>query len=134
PPDLVNGVAELHSQLLRDKVLPDFSDFWPDKFTNVTNGVTPRRFIRLANKNLSALVTEAIGPRRIPDLDRLAELEPFADDAAFRERFRAVKRACKTSLAKHLLTRNQVVLRTDAMLDVMVKRLHEYKRQRLEAL
>jgi starch phosphorylase len=130
----VNGVAELHSQLLRDKVLPDFSDFWPDKFTNVTNGVTPRRFIRLANKNLSALVTEAIGPGWITDLDRLAELEPFADDAAFRERFRAVKRACKTSLAKHLLTRNQVVLPTDAMLDVMVKRLHEYKRQTLKLL
>ena len=130
----VNGVAELHSQLLRDKVLPDFSDFWPDKFTNVTNGVTPRRFMRLANKNLAALITEAIGPGWITDLDRLAELEPFADDAAFRERFRAVKRACKTSLAKHLLTRNQVVLPTEAMLDVMVKRLHEYKRQTLKVL
>ena len=130
----VNGVAELHSQLLRDKVLPDFSDYWPDKFTNVTNGVTPRRFVRLANKNLSALITDAIGPGWITDLDRLAELEPFADDAAFRERFRAVKRVCKTSLAKHLLTRNQVVLPTDAMVDVMVKRLHEYKRQTLKVL
>ena len=130
----VNGVAELHSQLLRDKVLPDFSEYWPDKFTNVTNGVTPRRFMRLANKNLAALITEAIGPGWITDLDRLAELEPFADDAAFRERFRAVKRACKTSLAKHLLTRNQVVLPTEAMLDVMVKRLHEYKRQTLKVL
>jgi len=130
----VNGVAELHSQLLRDKVLPDFSEYWPDKFTNVTNGVTPRRFMRLANKNLAALITEAIGPGWITDLDRLAELEPFADDAAFRERFRGVKRACKTSLAKHLLTRNEVVLPTEAMLDVMVKRLHEYKRQTLKVL
>jgi starch phosphorylase len=130
----VNGVAELHSQLLRDKVLPDFSEFWPDKFTNVTNGVTPRRFVRLANKNLSALITDAIGPGWITDLDRLSELEPFADDPAFRERFRTVKKTCKTSLAKHLLTRNDVVLPTDAMIDVMVKRLHEYKRQTLKVL
>lgn len=130
----VNGVAELHSQLLRDKVLPDFSDYWPDKFTNVTNGVTPRRFVRLANKNLSALITDAIGPGWITDLDRLSELEPFADDPAFRERFRSVKKTCKTSLAKHLLTRNDVVLPTDAMIDVMVKRLHEYKRQTLKVL
>ena len=130
----VNGVAELHSQLLRDKVLPDFSEFWPDKFTNVTNGVTPRRFVRLANKNLSALITDAIGPGWVTDLDRLSELEPFADDPAFRERFRTVKKTCKTSLAKHLLTRNDVVLPTDAMIDVMVKRLHEYKRQTLKVL
>jgi starch phosphorylase len=130
----VNGVAELHSQLLRDRVLPDFSDYWPDKFTNVTNGVTPRRFLRLANKSLSALITEAIGPGWVTDLDRLSELEPFADDAAFREKFRAVKRTCKTSLAKHLLARNDVVLPTDAMVDVMVKRLHEYKRQTLKVL
>ncbi|MFI5073585.1 MAG: glycogen/starch/alpha-glucan phosphorylase [Actinomycetales bacterium] len=130
----VNGVAELHSQLLRDKVLPDFSEYWPDKFTNVTNGVTPRRFVRLANKNLSALITDAIGPGWVTDLDRLSELEPFADDAAFRERFRTVKKTCKTSLAKHLLARNDVVLPTDAMLDVMVKRLHEYKRQTLKVL
>ena len=130
----VNGVAELHSQLLRDKVLPDFSEYWPDKFTNVTNGVTPRRFVRLANKNLSALITDAIGPGWVTDLDRLSELEPFADDPAFRERFRTVKKTCKTSLAKHLLTRNDVVLPTDAMIDVMVKRLHEYKRQTLKVL
>jgi starch phosphorylase len=130
----VNGVAELHSQLLRDRVLPDFSEYWPDKFTNVTNGVTPRRFVRLANKNLSALITDAIGPGWVTDLDRLSELERFADDAAFRERFRSVKKACKTSLAKHLLARNQIVLPADAMLDVMVKRLHEYKRQTLKVL
>ena len=130
----VNGVAELHSQLLRDKVLPDFSEYWPDQFTNVTNGVTPRRFVRLANKNLSALITDAIGPGWVTDLDRLSELEPFANDPAFRERFRTVKKTCKTSLAKHLLTRNDVVLPTDAMIDVMVKRLHEYKRQTLKVL
>ena len=130
----VNGVAELHSQLLRDKVLPDFSDYWPDKFTNVTNGVTPRRFVRLANHNLSALITDAIGPGWITDLDRLSELEPLADDPSFRERFRAVKAADKASLARHLKTRDNIDLNTDAMLDIMVKRLHEYKRQTLKVL
>ena len=77
----VNGVAELHSQLLRDQVLPDFSQLWPEKFTNVTNGVTPRRFVRLANRNMSELVTETIGEGWVTDLDRLRELEPYADDA-----------------------------------------------------
>jgi starch phosphorylase len=130
----VNGVAELHSELLRDKVLPDFSEYWPEKFTNVTNGVTPRRFMRLANRKLSALITEAIGPGWITDLDRLSELEPLADDTSFREQFRAVKVADKVSLANTLSQRNGIVLPTEAMLDVMVKRLHEYKRQTLKVL
>ena len=130
----VNGVAELHSQLLRDKVLPDFSEFFPDKFINVTNGVTPRRFVRLANRSLSTLITEAIGPGWITDLDRLKELEPLADDAAFRERFRQVKRHNKLSLAKTLTSRDGIVMPTDALVDVMVKRLHEYKRQTLKVL
>ena len=130
----VNGVAELHSQLLRDKVLPDFSEFFPDKFINVTNGVTPRRFVRLANRNLSSLITEAIGPGWITDLDRLKELEPFADDVAFRERFRQVKRHNKASLAKTLKTRDGIVMPTEGLIDVMVKRLHEYKRQTLKVL
>ncbi|MDQ2757244.1 MAG: glycogen/starch/alpha-glucan phosphorylase [Actinomycetota bacterium] len=130
----VNGVAELHSQLLRDKVLPDFSEVFPDKFTNVTNGVTPRRFVRLANRNLSTLVTDAIGPGWITDLDKLSALEPFADDAAFRERFREVKSRNKTTLAKTLKARDGIVMPTDVMLDVMIKRLHEYKRQTLKVL
>ena len=130
----VNGVAELHSQLLRDKVLPDFSHFWPEKFTNVTNGVTPRRFVRLANPGLSALVSEAIGTGWVTDLDRLAELEPLADDAEFRERFRQVKRNNKIRLARLLASRDGMVLAPDRMYDVMVKRLHEYKRQMLKVL
>ncbi|MEO7061590.1 MAG: glycogen/starch/alpha-glucan phosphorylase [Lapillicoccus sp.] len=130
----VNGVAELHSQLLRDKVLPDFSEFFPDKFINVTNGVTPRRFVRLANRNLAGLVTEAIGPGWITDLDRLKELEPLADDAAFRERFRQVKHLNKLTLAKTLKARDGIVMPTDGLIDVMVKRLHEYKRQTLKVL
>ncbi|MCL2850063.1 MAG: glycogen/starch/alpha-glucan family phosphorylase, partial [Micrococcales bacterium] len=116
----VNGVAELHSQLLRDKVLPDFSNFWPEKFTNVTNGVTPRRFVRLANPGLSALISEAIGSGWVTDLDRLAELEPLADDAEFRTRFRAVKRNNKIRLAQLLANRDGMALAPDRMYDVMV--------------
>jgi starch phosphorylase len=130
----VNGVAELHSQLLRDKVLPDFSELWPAKFTNVTNGVTPRRFVRLANRRLSELVTETIGDGWVTDLDRLGELEPYADDASFREAFRTVKQDNKERLRKLLLVRDGLDLPRDAMLDVMVKRLHEYKRQTLKLL
>jgi starch phosphorylase len=130
----VNGVAELHSQLLRDKVLNDFADRWPDRFTNVTNGVTPRRFVRLANPPLSELITEAIGPEWITDLERLRELERFADDSSFREKFAAVKARNKDWLATNLEQRDGIALRTDALLDVMVKRLHEYKRQSLQLL
>jgi glycogen phosphorylase len=131
----VNGVAELHSQLLRDKVLPDFSEMWPDKFTNVTNGITPRRFVRLANRRLSDLLTDTLGDDGwVTDLDRLRELEPYADDAAFREEFRAVKRGNKERLVKLLKVRDGLELSPDTMLDVMVKRLHEYKRQTLKLL
>ncbi|PKW25996.1 glycogen/starch/alpha-glucan phosphorylase [Phycicoccus duodecadis] len=130
----VNGVAELHSQLLRDKVLPDFSRLWPEKFTNVTNGVTPRRFVRLANRRLSDLLTETIGDGWVTDLDRLRELEPYADDAGFREQFRAVKQANKERLTTLLRVRDGLELPPEAMLDVMVKRLHEYKRQTLKLL
>lgn len=130
----VNGVAELHSQLLRDKVLPDFSQMWPEKFTNVTNGVTPRRFVRLANRRLSALITETIGDGWVTDLDRLRELEPYADDAGFRAEFARVKQENKDRLYQLLEVRDGLVLPTDAMLDVMVKRLHEYKRQTLKLL
>jgi len=130
----VNGVAELHSQLLKDKVLQDFSDYFPDKFTNVTNGVTPRRFVRLANPGLSELITAAIGDGWVTDLDRLKELEPLADDAEFRQAFREVKRTNKLRLVDVLAERDGIVVDPDTMLDVMVKRLHEYKRQTLKLL
>ncbi len=130
----VNGVAELHSQLLRDKVLNDFSGYEPTKFTNVTNGVTPRRFVRMANPGLSALITEAIGDGWVTDLERLRELEPLADDAEFRRRFHDVKTANKVRLANVLKARDGIDIPTDVMLDVMVKRLHEYKRQMLKLL
>lgn len=130
----VNGVAELHSQLLRDKVLPDFNEFYPGKFTNVTNGVTPRRFVRLANPELSGLITEALGTGWITDLERLRELESYAEDPEFRARFREVKAANKRRLSHVLHTRDGFDVSDGHMLDVMVKRLHEYKRQMLKLL
>ena len=130
----VNGVAELHSQLLRDKVLPDFDAFFPDKFTNVTNGVTPRRFLRLANPGLAGLITEALGAGWTVDLERLRGLESFAEDPEFRAAFAAVKQENKRTLAAVLRERDGFELSEDHMLDVMVKRLHEYKRQMLKVL
>jgi glycogen phosphorylase len=130
----VNGVAELHSQLLREQVLPDFDEFFPGKFTNVTNGVTPRRFMKLANPGLSRLITDTIGAGWLTDLDRLRELEPFADDPQFRSAFAEVKAANKRVLAKTLHARDGLTVADDHMLDVMVKRLHEYKRQTLKLL
>lgn len=130
----VNGVAELHSQLLRDKVLPDFAEFFPGKFTNVTNGVTPRRFLRLANPGLSDLISDTIGSGWETDLDRLKELEPHADDPAFRAAFAEVKAHNKDRLRDELMLRDGLVVGEGHLLDVMVKRLHEYKRQMLQVL
>jgi len=130
----VNGVAELHSQLLRETVLHDFDEFFPGKFTNVTNGVTPRRFLRLANPELSSLITAAIGSGWVTDLDRLRELEPFADDPEFRAAFAEVKAANKRRLGEVLRARDGFEISEGHMLDVMVKRLHEYKRQTLKLL
>jgi len=130
----VNGVAELHSQLLRDKVLRDFAQMYPDKFTNVTNGVTPRRFVRMSNPGLSQLITEAIGDGWVTNLERLRGLEAFADDAEFRERFAAVKHANRERFAAVLEARDGLTLAEGGMVDAMVKRLHEYKRQSLKLL
>jgi len=130
----VNGVAALHSQLLRDKVLPDFSELWPEKFINITNGVTPRRFLRQANPRLSDLITEAVGDGWVTDLEQLRGLEPLAEDAQFRARFREIKQANKARLFEVLQRRDGYVLSNGHMLDVMVKRLHEYKRQSLKLL
>ena len=130
----VNGVAELHSQLLRDKVLSDFSRMSPEKFTNVTNGVTPRRFIAMANPGLTDLITSRIGSAWITDLDQLRKLEPLAADADFRTEFAMVKAANKQHLADVLEQRDGILIDTTSMYDVMVKRLHEYKRQTLKLL
>jgi starch phosphorylase len=130
----INGVAALHSQLLRETVLADFAQMWPERFTNVTNGVTPRRFIKLANPRLAELISDTIGVGWLAHLDRLAELEDHADDPAFQARWREVKDANKAELAALLQARTGRVFPTDPMYDIMIKRLHEYKRQMLKLL
>lgn len=130
----INGVAELHSQLLRDKVLPEFNELWPEKFTNVTNGVTPRRFLKISNPGLSSLITSAIGRGWLNDLERLRELEPFAEDEEFRAQFAQIKADNKERLIALLERRDGLHLPHGHLLDVMVKRLHEYKRQSMKLL
>ena len=131
----VNGVAELQSRLLAQTTLRDFADLWPGKFLNETNGVSPRRFLRLANPRLSGLITARLGDERwLTDLDRLRELEAFADDAEFRAQWREVKRLNKLDLAAHALATTGVTIDPGSIFDVMVKRLHEYKRQLLKLL
>ena len=130
----VNGVAALHSQLLKQDVLRDFHDLTPHKFSNKTNGVTPRRWLALANPRLSRLICEAIGEGWVRDLERLRELEKFADDAAFQERWRQIKRASKCDLAAVARERTGITVDPDSMFDVQVKRIHEYKRQHLNIL
>jgi starch phosphorylase len=130
----INGVATLHSELLKSDVLKDFYELWPHKFSNKTNGVTPRRWMALANPNLSQLISEHIGDDWIKDLSRLKDLEPLADNADFRARWREIKRANKQGLAARALLRANVVIDPNSMFDVLVKRIHEYKRQHLKVL
>lgn len=130
----INGVAELHSRLMQQDVLKDFYEMWPEKFTCVTNGVTPRRWVALANPRLARLACDAIGDGWIRDLSGLRALEPYADDAAFRHQWQAVKRANKVDLARLIRNCTGVVVDPDSMFDVMVKRIHEYKRQHLAVL
>jgi glycogen phosphorylase len=130
----VNGVAKLHTELLKTEVLRDFAEFWPGKFNNKTNGITPRRWLLKANPRLAQLITEAIGDQWITDLDQLQRLEPFCDDPTFRARFRAVKRHNKEALAEYIVKELGVVVSPDSLFDVQVKRLHEYKRQLLLVL
>ena len=131
----VNGVAGLQSRLLAQTTLRDFADLWPEKFQNQTNGVSPRRFLLLANPRLSGLITERLGDEGwLTDLDRLSELEAAADDAKFRAQWREVKRLNKLDLAAHALAMTGVTIDPDSIFDVMVKRLHEYKRQVLKLL
>jgi glycogen phosphorylase len=130
----VNGVAELHTHLLRTQALRDFAEMFPERFNNKTNGVTPRRWLHLCNPGLSKLITSRIGDRWITDLDRLADLEPCVDDPEFLREMREVKRQNKEALARHVRDLLWVNLDPDAIFDVQIKRLHEYKRQLLNAL
>jgi starch phosphorylase len=130
----VNGVAALHTELLKTSVLRDFHDLWPGRFSNKTNGVTPRRFLALSNPGLRTLLTECLGDGWVSQLGDLARLEAFADDASFRARWRAVKLANKQRLAAYVRHGTGVELDPSWVFDVQVKRIHEYKRQHLSAL
>jgi glycogen phosphorylase len=130
----VNGVAALHSELLKTTVMSDFAALWPEKFTNVTNGVTPRRFVRLCNPGLSKLITDAVGPGWVRNLDELRGLEKFADDSAFRDAFLSVKRENKRAFSEWQRSIGLSAFNPAALLDVQAKRLHAYKRQHLAVL
>ncbi len=130
----INGVAALHSALLQRDVLHDFAEMFPGRFTNKTNGVTPRRWLLSCNPRLAALLTECIGPGWETDLDRLEHFARFADDPAVRDRVRAIKRANKVDLAAWLQRQHGFAVDPDALFDVQIKRIHEYKRQLLNAL
>jgi starch phosphorylase len=128
----INGVAELHSKLLASTVLADFAALWPEKFTNVTNGVTPRRFLLEANPLLAKLISSRIGDGWARDLGQLAKLEPLAEDRSFRDAWRGVKLENKRTLSDHLgLTSGGGRFDPESMFDVQAKRFHEYKRQHL---
>ncbi len=130
----INGVAALHSELLKESVLKDFYEMWPERFSNKTNGVTPRRFLALSNPGLRELLDETIGEGWLRNLDQLRGLETFADDPAFRIQWRAVKRANKARLAGYIRSTAGVELNPDWLFDIQVKRIHEYKRQHLNVL
>jgi starch phosphorylase len=130
----VNGVAALHSELLRREVLRDFAELEPAKFCNVTNGVTPRRFVRVANPRLAALLTEAVGEGWVKDLELVRGIEARADDQGFRAAWREVKLAAKRDLSGVIRARTGVEVDPASLFDVQVKRIHEYKRQHLNAL
>ena len=130
----VNGVAALHSELLVKNLFADFAALWPERFTNITNGVTPRRWLAVANPGLSALLDEAIGTDWTRDLEQLRRLEPFAADPAFQERWAQVKMRAKERLAATIRSETGVLVDPSSLFDVQVKRIHEYKRQHLAAL
>lgn len=130
----VNGVAELHSKLLQDGLFKDFYDLWPHKFNNKTNGVTPRRWLAACNPELAKLISNTIGDGWITDLSELAKLRPFADDPAFRQKWYELRRENKQKLVDYKKDEHDIDINPDALFDVQVKRIHEYKRQILNVL
>lgn len=130
----VNGVSAMHSEILKNELFRDFYALWPGRFSNKTNGITQRRWLRHCNCELAGLITEAIGDGWVTDLGQLSNLAPLAEDAAFRSRWAGVKRANKERLATYIYQRNGLVVSPDSMFDCHTKRIHEYKRQLLNIL
>ncbi|MGB0278766.1 MAG: glycogen/starch/alpha-glucan phosphorylase, partial [Prochlorococcaceae cyanobacterium] len=130
----VNGVAKLHSDLVKSSLMPEFAQLWPEKFTNVTNGVTPRRWIGLCNPQLRGLLDEVIGQNWLHNLDELKQLERFQNDSSFLERWDHTKLESKRQLASYIHRHTSVLVDPASLFDVQVKRIHEYKRQHLNAL
>jgi starch phosphorylase len=131
----VNGVSQLHSELLIHSLAPEFAQVWPEKFNNKTNGVAPRRWLMKANEGLTDLISRTLDENKwITDLHKLRDLEPFAEDEGFREAFKEVKRQNKLTLARVIQEQSGVVVDPDSMFDVQIKRIHEYKRQLLNVM
>jgi glycogen phosphorylase len=130
----VNGVAQIHSDLMKQTIFADFARFFPDRFVNVTNGITPRRWLNQANPGLARLISESIGCEWIKDLSQLQQLKPLANDAKFCAEFARVKRENKVRFAEFMRNNYHVELNVDSLFDVQIKRIHEYKRQLLNLL
>jgi len=130
----INGVAEIHTQLLKKELLRDFHELWPNKIVNVTNGVTPRRWLAVSNPPLSELITSKIGDSWIGHLEDLKQLETFADDGGFRKEWQKAQRAVKVRLSNFIFRETGITVDPDSMFDAQVKRIHEYKRQHLNVL
>lgn len=129
-----NGVAQIHSDLLRTRVVSDFAEMFPERFNNKTNGVTPRRWLLMANPFLAKLLREAVGDDWITDLSQLKRIVPLADDASFRDRFRKAKRAAKERFCHWLKHTTGKLVDPESIFDCQIKRIHEYKRQLLNVL
>lgn len=130
----VNGVAALHTKLLKERLLKDFAELYPDRFNNKTNGITPRRWLLSCNQELSDLVTTVVGEEWVTNLSKLRGLEKVADDPSFQQQFLAIKKACKERLAGVIKDEIGLSINSDAIFDTQIKRLHEYKRQHLNLL